>query len=108
MDSFACKLVEQGVRQGSCSTFYRGGKGYLTDCREDRACKVTLKSEGNVPYRKITSQYKLKNVPSPSLEQMLEAYQASREAGLQNVRVGNLGVFLKSQKDYEIYKSYIH
>ena len=55
MNGFTCKLIEQGARQGSCSTFYRRGKGYFSDFREDRACKVTLKWEGNVPNRKITS-----------------------------------------------------
>ncbi|MEW6409736.1 MAG: hypothetical protein AB1488_06445 [Nitrospirota bacterium] len=33
---------------------------------------------------------------------MLEAYQAAKEAGLKNIRLGNLGVFVKSEKDYEI------
>jgi len=47
-------------------------------------------------------QYKLDGVPGPNLEQMLRAYRASKEAGLQNVRLGNLGVFIKSDRDYQI------
>lgn len=51
-------------------------------------------------------EHKLKDVPSPSLEQMVEAYQVSREAGLKNVRLGNLGVFIKGQEDYEYLLKY--
>ncbi len=47
-------------------------------------------------------QYKLEGVPSPNLHQMLEAYRACREAGLQNVRLGNLGQFIKTEQDYQI------
>jgi hypothetical protein len=30
---------------------------------------------------------------------MVEAYQKSKTAGLKNIRLGNLGVFLKSESD---------
>lgn len=46
-------------------------------------------------------QYKLRHVPSPNLDQMLEAYKAARGAGLENVRLGNLGVFVKSDAEWE-------
>jgi hypothetical protein len=32
---------------------------------------------------------------------MLSAYEAARAAGLNQVRLGNLGIFLKSEEDYE-------
>jgi pyruvate-formate lyase-activating enzyme len=47
--------------------------------------------------------YKLKHLPSPNLYQMLEAYQVAKDTGLKNIRLGNLGCFLKTEKDYEIF-----
>lgn len=46
-------------------------------------------------------EYRLCDVPAPDFRQMREAYCAVRETGLRNVRLGNLGVFLKSGKDWE-------
>lgn len=47
-------------------------------------------------------EYKLRDVPGPDLNQMLEAYEAAREAGLKNIRFGNLGIFVKNEEDYEL------
>ena len=44
-------------------------------------------------------EYKLKEVPSPTLDQMLQAYSATRATGLEQVRLGNLGVFIKSEEE---------
>ena len=34
---------------------------------------------------------------------MVEAYQKSKTAGLKNIRLGNLGVFLKSEDDQKYF-----
>jgi len=47
-------------------------------------------------------EYKLKNLPSPNLNQMLQAYEVAKEAGLKNVRLGNIGIFIENERDYEI------
>ena len=44
-------------------------------------------------------EYKMKNHRPPNVRQMVEAYQKSKTAGLKNIRLGNLGVFLKSEDD---------
>lgn len=46
-------------------------------------------------------QYKLRSVPSPNLEQMVSAYEAAKAAGLRNVRLGNIGIFVKTEEDFE-------
>ena len=38
---------------------------------------------------------------SYNCNQMLEAYQAVKEVGLKNVRLGNIGIFVKTDEDYE-------
>ncbi len=42
-------------------------------------------------------QYRMSRFRAPKLEEMLEAYTAARAAGLQNVRLGNIGVFAKTE-----------
>jgi len=44
--------------------------------------------------------FRLQDVPSPTLEQMLEAYQATREAGLLHVKLGNCGHFAREPQDF--------
>ncbi len=48
-------------------------------------------------------EYKLKDVPSPDLKQMLDAYNSAKEAGLKNVRLGNIGIFVKTEEEYELF-----
>jgi pyruvate formate lyase activating enzyme len=45
-------------------------------------------------------QHEMRDVPPPTLEQMVSAYEAARTAGLKHVRLGNLGVFARTEKDY--------
>ncbi|MFX1521316.1 MAG: radical SAM protein [Promethearchaeota archaeon] len=47
-------------------------------------------------------EYKLQNIPSPTLTQMLKTYFAVKDVGLKNIRLGNIGVFAKTQKDWNI------
>ncbi len=47
-------------------------------------------------------EYKLKNLRSPDLNEMLGAYKAVKETGLKNVRLGNIGIFVKNEEEYEI------
>jgi pyruvate-formate lyase-activating enzyme len=51
-------------------------------------------------------QYKLKHMHSPSLKQMLDAYHLTKQAGLKNVKLGNLGQFVKTREDYDILVKY--
>jgi pyruvate-formate lyase-activating enzyme len=57
----------------------------------------------NIPFTLLAffPQYKMQHVSAPTLEQMLSAYEAARIAGLNQVRLGNLGIFLKNDEDYE-------
>jgi pyruvate-formate lyase-activating enzyme len=45
--------------------------------------------------------YRMLDTPQPTLDQMVEAYQASREAGLRQVRLGNCGVFARTAEEWE-------
>lgn len=44
--------------------------------------------------------YRMMNYRGPTVEEMARSYQAVKEVGLRNVRLGNLGVFIKKDEDY--------
>ncbi|KPK77810.1 MAG: radical SAM protein [Phycisphaerae bacterium SM23_30] len=46
-------------------------------------------------------EYKMMNFRVPTLDEMLEAYTAAKNVGLKNVRLGNIGVFAKTQSEVE-------
>jgi pyruvate-formate lyase-activating enzyme len=46
--------------------------------------------------------HRMKGVPPPTLAQMLAAHEAVTEAGLRQVRLGNLGVFVHTDADYDL------
>ncbi|MEM1525299.1 MAG: radical SAM protein [Nitrososphaerales archaeon] len=50
-------------------------------------------------------EYKLTHIPSPNFQQMIEAYYSAKDAGLKNVKLGNAGIFVKTQNEYETLKA---
>jgi pyruvate-formate lyase-activating enzyme len=44
-------------------------------------------------------EYKMKNFQSPTTTEMVEAYQKVKATGLQNIRLGNVGIFVRTEKD---------
>ncbi|MDI6806769.1 MAG: radical SAM protein [Candidatus Aenigmarchaeota archaeon] len=78
--------------------------GWVETDQLEKIAKLLVQVDENIPYAIIAfyPQYKLRNVPSPNLEQMLEAYGAAKQAGLKNIRLGNIGRFIRSKEDYEV------
>jgi pyruvate-formate lyase-activating enzyme len=46
-------------------------------------------------------EYQMSEFRTPTMREMLEAYDADTSAGLKNVRLGNIGVFAPTQSDVE-------
>lgn len=69
-----------------------------------KIAKHLAQIEPEIPFTILAffGEYKLKDLNSPNLYQMLDAYRAAKDAGLKNVRLGNIGHFINSEKDYEI------
>jgi pyruvate-formate lyase-activating enzyme len=44
-------------------------------------------------------EYKMKDYRSPTAKEMVDTYLAVKSTGLKNIRLGNLGVFIKSEED---------
>lgn len=59
--------------------------------------------EPTIPYTILCffPAYRMQAVPSPTLEQMLNAYQVAREEGLVNVKLGNCGHFAQTPEDFD-------
>ncbi len=59
--------------------------------------------DSDIPYSIIAffPEYRMTDVPSPSFQQMVGAFEASRDAGLKNVRLGNVGMFARSSEERE-------
>lgn len=57
----------------------------------------------DIPYGIIAffPEHEMRDVPSPGYRQMVEAFEASMDAGLRNVRLGNLGRFVSTNAEYE-------
>jgi hypothetical protein len=46
----------------------------------------------------------MKRYKSPKVSEMIEAYMGARAAGLNNVMLGNVGIFASSEQDYNLLK----
>ena len=44
-------------------------------------------------------EYKMKSFRGPTAKEMVNAYQKAKAAGLKNIRLGNLGVFIRTEED---------
>jgi len=68
--------------------------------------KLLCEVDHTIPFTILAffPEYKMKSFRSPKAEEIIETYEKVRETGLENVRIGNLGVFLKTDKDYKLYE----
>jgi len=47
-------------------------------------------------------EYRMKTFRSPTAWEMVQAYEDAEAAGLRNVRLGNPGVFIRSEEDLQL------
>jgi pyruvate-formate lyase-activating enzyme len=46
-------------------------------------------------------EYQLRDVSPPNLGQMPEAYKRAKDCGLEHVRLGNIGIFVRTEEEYQ-------
>ncbi len=46
-------------------------------------------------------EYQMQDVPAPTMWQMIDAYHAAKDAGLRNIKLGNVHVFARTADEYE-------
>jgi pyruvate formate lyase activating enzyme len=78
--------------------------GWVEADQIEKIAHILNEEDPQIPYTILAffPEYQLKEVPSPSLKQMLDAYARVKDVGLRNVRLGNIGIFVKTEEDLEL------
>ena len=73
--------------------------GWVEADQIGRIAEITAAVDKNIPFTILAffPEYKMKQVTSPTLDQMLAAYDEVKKTGLHHVRLANLGVFITSE-----------
>ncbi|MCS7139661.1 MAG: radical SAM protein [Candidatus Nezhaarchaeota archaeon] len=69
-----------------------------------KIAKLIADVDKSIPFTILAffPEYKLRNVRSPTLYEMISAYFMAKNCGLENVKLGNVHVFAKSESDLEL------
>ena len=69
-----------------------------------KIARTLAEVDPQIPYTILAffPEYQMKAVPSPSFEQMLDAYNRVKDVGLHNVRLGNIGVFVRTEDQLKV------
>jgi pyruvate formate lyase activating enzyme len=63
----------------------------------------------NIPFTILAffPQYKMKDFETPTVEDIVRAYENAKTAGLSSIRLGNLGVFANGVEDYRYLEAHV-
>jgi pyruvate-formate lyase-activating enzyme len=78
--------------------------GWVEDDQIEKISKLLLELNPNIPLTILAffPAYKMKEVKSPSLCDMIRIFKKVKEIGLKNVKLGNYGMFVKTNQDWEL------
>ncbi|UCH02342.1 MAG: hypothetical protein JSV20_00660 [Candidatus Bathyarchaeota archaeon] len=68
-----------------------------------KIAELLAQIDTNIPYAIIAflPEHKMNHGTSPNSPEMVNAFEAAKNAGLKNVKLGNLGQFVKNIEEYE-------
>ncbi|MEM1673814.1 MAG: radical SAM protein [Candidatus Bathyarchaeia archaeon] len=77
--------------------------GWVEEDQIGKIAKLLVQVDPAIPYAIIAfiPENELINVQPPSFQQMVRAFKAAKDAGLKNVRLGNIGIFVRTTEEYE-------
>jgi len=80
--------------------------GWVENDQIKKIAELLAQVDSKIPFTILAffPEYKLTNIRPPNFKQMIEAYQVAKDAGLKNIKLGNIGIFAKMEEDYEILK----
>jgi pyruvate-formate lyase-activating enzyme len=63
--------------------------------------RLLVEADPAVPFTVLAffPEYMMRDYPSPSVEKMVDIYRRIRKIGLEHVRLGNVGVFARTEED---------
>jgi pyruvate-formate lyase-activating enzyme len=76
----------------------------LVDSDElEQIARILMAADPSTPFTILAffPEYAMREFPKPTAEQMVEAYDRVKKVGLENVRLGNIGVLADSNEDLE-------
>lgn len=78
--------------------------GWVEDDQIEKISKLLFELNPNIPLTILAffPAYKMKEAKSPSLNDMIRIYKKVKEIGLKNVKLGNYGMFVKTNQDWEL------
>ena len=67
----------------------------------ENIARILAAADADIPFTILAffPEYKMKNHASPTVVEMVDAYRRVKALGLKNIRLGNLGVFARSEAD---------
>jgi pyruvate-formate lyase-activating enzyme len=67
----------------------------------ENIARILAAADADIPFTILAffPEYKMKEHASPTVFEMVDAYRRVKTAGLKNIRLGNIGVFARSEKD---------
>ncbi len=77
--------------------------GWVETDQIGEIAELLAQVDSTIPFTVLAffPEYRLTDAPSPDFQQMIEAYYAVKDAGLKNIKLGNIGMFAKTEIDYE-------
>lgn len=75
--------------------------GWVETDQIRRIAELLAEVDPKIPFTILAffPEYKMRDVPPPTLAQMLEAFRAARDCGLKNIKLGNVGVFARTKEE---------
>jgi pyruvate-formate lyase-activating enzyme len=67
----------------------------------ENIARIIAAADAGIPFTILAffPQYKMKDFARPSVAEMVTAYQRAKKVGLKNIRLGNIGVFARTEAD---------
>jgi len=94
------EILERGFVLEVLSLFIHG----LVESDElESIAQILVAVDCSIPFTILAffPEYRMKGYKSPSVTEMVEAYHRVKATGLKNIRIGNVGVFARSEEDQE-------
>ena len=81
--------------------------GIVESSQHRQIAKLITDIDSSIPTTLLAffPSYKLKEKRPPTFDEMMTSYRVLREEGLQNIRLGNIGVFAKTDDQIEVVKT---
>ena len=52
-------------------------------------------------------EYRMKDFKRHTVQEIIETYQRVKDVGLKNIRLGNIGIFVRTEEDQEYFLSHV-